>query len=94
MTDQLTIYEEVTKITEDYFGPVAPRLINRIVTSHLHKKPNQVTRKDLSELVDWIILATAVVTEDTEVINEFTLRLSTLLPMNYRSTSISNQLNR
>lgn len=78
MVDEITLYEEITKIAEDYFGPVAPRLISRIVTNHLRKEPKKVTGKDLPELVVWIRLTVAMVTEDTEVINEFISRLDTL----------------
>lgn len=78
MVEGLVLYKEITKIAEDYFGPAAPRFINRMVASHLEKDPDQLTCKDLPELIDWIKLAASIFTEETAAVNEFTARLHTL----------------
>ena len=78
MVDELTLYDEITKISEDYFGPMAPRFVSRMVTNHLHKEPARVTAKDLPELITWIRLAASLLTEETDTINEFVGRLNTL----------------
>lgn len=78
MVEGLTLYKEVTRIAEDYFGPAAPRFINRMVASHLQKDPDQITSEDLPELINWIKLTAAIFTEETETVNEFTTRLHTL----------------
>jgi hypothetical protein len=78
MVDEVTLYEEITKISEDYFGPMAPRFVSRMVANHLHKAPERVTAKDLPELITWIRLAASSLTEETETIKEFVTRLNTL----------------
>lgn len=78
MVDELTLYVDITKIAEDYFGPAAPRLISRIATSRLNKDPKYITGKDLPELITWIKLTLAMITEETETINEFVFRLNEL----------------
>ena len=78
MVDELTLYDEITKISEDYFGPRAPRFVSRMETNNLHKEPKRVTAKDLPELITWIRLAAGLLTEETETINEFVSRLDKL----------------
>lgn len=78
MVGQGTIYDDITRISEDYFGPVAARFVSRIVTNHLDKKPEQVTIKDLPRLINWIQLSMAMVTDETEVISEYVDRLNQL----------------
>jgi hypothetical protein len=78
MVNELTIYEEITKISEDYFGPMAPRFVSRMVTNHLHKEPRKVTTRDLPELIIWIRLAAGLLTEETDTVEEFITRLKTL----------------
>jgi hypothetical protein len=71
-------YKEVVRITEDYFGPAASRYINRIIVNHFNKSPDHLTATDLPELVKWATLTMAMVTEDAQVVREFTERLSKL----------------
>ena len=78
MVGQGTLYDDITRISEDYFGPVAPRFISRIVANHLNKKPDQVKPKDLPGLINWIQLSMAMVTDETDTINEYIDRLNEL----------------
>ena len=78
MVGQRTLYEEVTKVAEDYFGPAAPRIMSRVISNHLRKEPQTISHKDMAELIKWIRLALSVITEDKVVITEFTSRLREL----------------
>jgi len=78
MVGQRTVYDDITRISEDYFGPVAARFVSRIVANHLNKKPEQVTLKDLPNLINWIQLSMAMVTDETAVISEYVSRLNEL----------------
>jgi hypothetical protein len=75
---QATIYDDITRISEDYFGPVAPRFISRLITNHLNKKPEQVTSADLPRLINWIKLSMAMMTDETDTISEYIERLNKL----------------
>ena len=74
----MTLHENVIDIAEDYFGPAAPRLINRLIINHLNKTPEKLTTRDLKDLVSWIKLTLGVVTDEPEVVDELSARLTAL----------------
>ncbi len=78
MDTELTLHDELVDISRDYLGPAAERFIERQVSTHLHKKPVEVTAQDLVKLIDWIKLAFALLTNDKQVIDEYTERLMAL----------------
>ncbi len=84
MVGELTLYETVIDIAEDYFGPAAPRFVGRLINNHLHKAPEQITTKDLPELVTWSKLTVAMLTDDKDAIEEFSSRLDALVKQNSR----------
>lgn len=73
-----SVYSEVVAITTSYLGPAAERFIARQIQTHLNKKPEELTRKDLEKLVDWIKIAIALLTEDGKVVEEFSASLIAL----------------
>src|SRR3954469_19413020 len=78
VVEELTLYEAVTDIAEDYFGPAARRFVDRLIINHLGKKPGKLTNKDLKDLITWIKLTVGVLTDDPGVVLEFTNRLNQL----------------
>lgn len=66
-----SVYDQVVRITHVYLGPAADRFIARQVESHLHKSPAQLTRADLLDLIDWIRAIVALLTEDSDIIEEY-----------------------
>lgn len=70
-----SLYRYIVDITEDYLGPAAERFINRQVENHLHKHPKDLDTQDLPKLINWSRLALSVITEDSEMVDEFTQRL-------------------
>lgn len=68
---QANLYQQVVKITQDYLGPAAERFVSRQIQTHLHKQPDALTEKDLAELVDWIKIAVALLTEDGKMVDDF-----------------------
>ena len=73
-----TLYDKVVSIAEDYFGPAAPRFINRLITNHLGKAPAKLTPRDIPDLAIWISLTVAMLTDDEDVIDQFAKRLNQL----------------
>jgi uncharacterized protein YegL len=59
-----TLYDDVVTITYNYLGPPADRFVARQIRSHLQKEPDQLQRKDLRQLIDWIQLAVRLVSSD------------------------------
>lgn len=75
----MTIYEQAVQITKDYLGPAAERFINRQITFHLQKDPELLTKKDIPRLAEWIKVSIAILTEDKEMVDDFTKRILKLM---------------
>ncbi len=73
-----SVYNEVVRVSHVYLGPVADRFIARQIENHLHKLPNQLVRTDLAELIDWLRLSIAMLTEDVDIIEEYVNELNKL----------------
>jgi hypothetical protein len=78
MQSQSTVYDEVVRVTHVYLGPAADRFIIRQVRNHLHKEPQDLSREDLSKLIDWIRVAVSFLTDDSELVEEYTDELQRL----------------
>jgi hypothetical protein len=72
------LYVTIVNITRDYLGPAAQRFIDRQITNHLDKKPDELESDDISKLIEWIRLAFSVLTEDSSIINEYIARLKSV----------------
>jgi len=66
-----TLYDEVVSITYDYLGPAADRFVIRQIRNHLGKNPEELQRRDLQQLIDWIRLAMRLISSDVEVIDRY-----------------------
>ena len=73
-----SLYDKVVSITEDYLGPSARRFIDRQIESHLNKNPENITKKDLLQLNGWLIAVVALLTDDENVLAEYSDRLESL----------------
>lgn len=74
-----SIYDEVVRVTHVYLGPAADRFIERQVENHLHKSPGELSQDDLLNLVDWIRVVVSLLTEDNEIVEEYTSELLKLV---------------
>lgn len=72
------LYDKVIQITHVYLGPAADRFIDRQVQNHLHKTPHDLSKADLLKLIDWIRIAVSMITEDSEIVEEYTEQLRRL----------------
>lgn len=80
------IYDQVVKVTHVYLGPAADRFIARQVENHLQKSPEQLSRADLFGLIDWIRVVVSLLTEDSEIIEEYVGELRKLAVSDAAST--------
>lgn len=78
MTSKPELYFQVVEITSDYLGPAAQRFIDRHILNHLDIEPIDLKHDDMSELIDWLRISVAFLTEDRSIINEMTVRLRQL----------------
>jgi hypothetical protein len=72
------LYDKVVRITNVYLGPAADRFIARQVQNHLHKQPEDLSKDDLKKLIDWIRVAVSLLTDDSEIIEEYAAQLQRL----------------
>jgi hypothetical protein len=72
------LYQQVVRVTRVYLGPAADRFIARQVQNHLHNPPEELSQSDLLKLIDWIRIAVSLLTEDSEIIEEYALQLMRL----------------
>ena len=75
---QENLYERVVQVTHIYLGPAADRFIDRQVQNHVHKDPNKLTESDLELLIDWIQVAVSLLTDDSEIVEEYIAQLKRL----------------
>lgn len=73
-----TLYQQAVTITSEYLGPAAERFINRQLTYHLGKDPQELTKQDIPELAEWVKVSIAILTEDDALVKEFTKRIMNL----------------
>lgn len=73
-----SLYIQVVRITRVYLGPAAERFIARQVENHLHKPPEKLSQADLLSLIDWIRVVVSLLTDDNEIIEEYTNELQKL----------------
>ncbi|MDB5175964.1 MAG: hypothetical protein JWM81_822 [Candidatus Saccharibacteria bacterium] len=72
------LYARVVRVTHVYLGPAADRFIARQVQNHLDKKPEDISNEDLLMLIDWIRVAVSLITDDSEIIEEYMTQLRRL----------------
>lgn len=72
------LYDKVVRITNVYLGPAADRFIARQVQNHLHKPPEELSETDLLKLIDWIRVTVSLLTDDSEIIEEYAAQLQRL----------------
>ncbi len=71
----MLLYAKVVRVTHVYLGPAADRFIDRQVENHLHKSPEDMSKKDLLQLIDWIKVAVSLLTDDSEIVEEYAAQL-------------------
>lgn len=75
---QTKLYQQVVEVTNNYLGPAAERFIARQVQNHLKKRPEDLSQLDLQRLIDWIQIAVSLLTDDTDIIEEYIAELNKL----------------
>ena len=73
-----SIYQQALIITKDYLGPAAERFISRQIVFHLQKRPEQLSKKDIPQLAEWVKVSIAILTEDKQMVDDFSKRILTL----------------
>lgn len=73
-----SLFDQVVEITYGYLGPAADRFVARQIRNHLHKAPESLGKRDLRELIDWMKLAMAFLSDDDKLVAEYITSLRRL----------------
>jgi hypothetical protein len=74
-----TLYDNIVTVIEIYLGPAGQRFVDRQITSHLQKSPEDVTPDDLEHLKEWIRVSMSLLTDDRRTVDECMNRLIKLI---------------
>lgn len=85
-----SLYQAAIKVSNEYLGPAGERFLRRQISTHLGIEPEKLAKKDLKALVDWVRLTFALLTDDTEQVNDFAERLLRLPAANSRDMGARN----
>lgn len=78
MSPTKSVYQKVVHISAEYLGPAAERFMRRQITTHLDKKPEDLTYQDIDELTNWVKITFALLTEDHRIVEAFTRDLQSV----------------
>lgn len=74
----LSLYDNILTIVDDYLGPAGQRFVDRQIIFHLKKRPEDITKKDVPSLVQWVNVTLALLTDDTKVVQDCSNRIAKL----------------
>ena len=69
------IYDQTVEIVRYYLGPAGKRYIDRQVKFHLKKSPKDLSAADLKQLLEWIRVSLALLTDDQTMVDEAVSKL-------------------
>lgn len=67
-----SVYNQTVRICEDYLGPAGERFIRRQISTHLGIEPENLTKRQITQLTNWASLAFALLTSNVNEVNGFT----------------------
>jgi len=71
VSPKLNLYDNAVRISEDYLGPAGERFVRRQIITHLNIEPEDLQKKHLPELTEWLHASFAVITRDTQLVNAY-----------------------
>lgn len=72
----ISIYQQVIRTTHKYLDPTLSECIDSQLECQLHKTPDQLTKSELSGLIDWIRMIVALVADDNKLIERYISELN------------------
>jgi hypothetical protein len=77
-TQNDSVYTNLVRVTHFYLGPSSERFIERQIRSHLNIEPKQVRIRDVKNLIGWIRLSMAMLTDDDKSVRQYVKELEAL----------------
>lgn len=73
-----SLYDGAVETSKLYLGPAGERFMRRQITTHLKIEPEKLSSKDLPELVSWVKITFALLTDNSKYVHEFADKLLAL----------------
>ena len=61
-TKTLSLYDQTIQVSEEYLGPAAERFMRRQISTHIGIEPESLKKNQIPQLVTWVNLAFAQLT--------------------------------
>lgn len=65
-----TYYQQLVSVTQDYLGPASKRFVDRQISFHFEKKPEDLTKDDVKKFSDSIRVSLGLLTQDKKMVEE------------------------
>jgi len=66
-----SLFDQVVDVTYTYLGPAADRFVARQIRNHLEIEPEDLRKRDLRALIDWMKLAMSFLSDDDKLVSEY-----------------------
>lgn len=76
--DTTTTYNQVVTVVSEYLGPATERFVERLIDSHIGKRPDELTEEDIAVIHDWGKLTIAFLSDDPDTVAEFSNKFMTI----------------
>jgi len=75
---KVDIYKQLYTLATKHFDVDPRNILDELIFYHLKIKPDKITKKDLSELIDWLEITSYLVINDSKVASSFITKTKTL----------------
>ena len=90
MAPSKKIYNEAVSISTEYLGLAGDRFLRRQIITHLEKKPEDLTPKDLTKLVHWVKITFSLLTDNQQLVESYANELNSLSSSKPRKAKLDN----
>lgn len=66
------LYDRIVELSQEYLGPAGERFMRRQISTHIGIEPEAIRKKHLPELVNWVGLTFAMLTNNRNEVDNFT----------------------
>jgi hypothetical protein len=71
----VNVYQQAVETSKIYLGPAGERFIRRQIVTHLKIEPEELSGKHIDELVSWVKITFALLTDNSKYVHEFASNL-------------------
>jgi len=77
-TQPNSLFDHISNVTYKYFGVEAVEHIAGLLETHLKRSPQDISKDELTSLIDWVKTAASFLTPETEQVQNYCAELLSL----------------